>query len=112
MQELNDLIFTVAPDAAVRQWKASFRHPFTLENGGEQLAPCFTEIEMRPYDDGLDVTEVEPLVAYILSIDAPGFREPAIQAAFTGHAQELMADGAGTIHLSKSVGLFVARRRD
>ncbi len=112
MRELHDLIVSVVPDVAAQQWRASFRHPFTIENGGAQLAPYFTEIEPRHYDDGLDVTEVEPLVAYILSIDAPGFRDPAIHSAFATHAEELIAKGGGTLHISKSVGLFVAERRD
>jgi hypothetical protein len=111
MRELDSLIFSVAPDAAVAEWKASFRHPFTLQNGADQLNPFFNPIEMRPYGDVLDVTAVEPLVAYVLSIDAPGFREPAMQAAFTARARQLMAAHDGVFRITKSVGLFIAQRR-
>ncbi len=110
MRALDSLALAVAPDAATAEWKASFRHPFTLENGVDQLKPFFDPIEMRSFTDGLDVTEVEPLVAYILSIDAPGFREPATVAAFDARARELMAQHGGVFHIDKSVGLFVARR--
>lgn len=112
MRELDDLIYGVAPDAASAEWRASFRHPFTLENGAEQLAPYFEEIETRRYDDALDVTEVEPLVAYILSIDSPAFRAPGVKATFEARARKLIAQGGGAFHITKSVGLFVARRRD
>ncbi len=100
MCELDRLVLAVAPDAATAEWKASFRHPFTLENGGEQLAPFFDPIEMRHYEDGLAVTDVEPLVAYIRSIDAPGFREPEMIAAFTARARDLLAQHNGIIHSS------------
>ncbi|HEY7975822.1 MAG TPA: hypothetical protein VID72_10795, partial [Ktedonobacterales bacterium] len=66
----------------------------------------------RHYDDSLDVTEVEPLVAYVLSIDAPAFREPDVMAAFTAQARAMLAQHDGVFHITKSVGLFVARRRD
>jgi SAM-dependent methyltransferase len=110
MRELDDLIHAVTPDAVSAEWRASFRHPFTLENGGEQLASAFQDIEIRRYEDGLDVTEVEPLVAYILSIDTPAFRLPETQAAFQIRIRDLLAAHDGMFHITKSVGMFVARR--
>jgi ubiquinone/menaquinone biosynthesis C-methylase UbiE len=110
MSELDSLIRAVAPDAATTEWKASFRHPFTLENGGEQLAHFFDSIEVRHYEDGLAVTEVEPLVAYIRSIDAPGFREPEVIAAFTERVRDLLTQNDSVFHITKRVGLIVARR--
>jgi SAM-dependent methyltransferase len=110
MSELDDLIYAVTPDAASIEWRANFRHPFTLENGGEQLAPAFQDIEIRRYEDGLDVTEVEPLVAYILSIDTPAFRLPETKAAFETRAHDLLSSHDGALHITKSVGMFVARR--
>jgi SAM-dependent methyltransferase len=110
MRELDSLVLAVAPDAVTAEWKASFRHPFTLENGGGQLAPFFDPIELRHYEDGLAVTEVDPLVAYILSIDAPGFREPEIIAAFTERVRDLLAQHSGVFHITKSVGMLIARR--
>jgi ubiquinone/menaquinone biosynthesis C-methylase UbiE len=40
---------------------------FGLETGPEQLAPFFTDVRVERYEDGLDVTEVEPVLAYIRS---------------------------------------------
>jgi len=110
MRELDSLVLAVAPNAVTAEWKASFRHPFTLENGGGQLAPFFDPIEMRHYEDRLAVTEVDPLVAYILSIDAPGFHEPEIIAAFTERVRDLLAQHNGVFHITKSVGMLIARR--
>ncbi len=110
MRELDDIVNATAPDAFIAAWRAGFRLPFTLENGGEQLAPYFHLIEIRHYDDSLEVTEVEPLVAYFLSIDAPGIHEPATVAAITTTAREVITNGNGVFHISKSVGLFLAMR--
>lgn len=40
---------------------------FGLENGHTLLNPHFNEVEMVLYDDGLIVTDAEPLISYILS---------------------------------------------
>jgi ubiquinone/menaquinone biosynthesis C-methylase UbiE len=40
---------------------------FGLETGPEQLAPFFTDVRVERYEDGLDVTEVDPVLAYIRS---------------------------------------------
>lgn len=112
MRELDELIFATAPDTATAEWKASFRHPFTLENGADQLAWGFDDIQIRRYDDGLNVTEIESLVAYILSIDTPAFREPAVVDALRSRVSAIMAQRNGVFHITKSVGLFVARRTE
>src|SRR5918994_1679809 len=40
---------------------------FSLENGAEQLSPWFSDVTLRRYEDALFVTEVDPLVEYLLS---------------------------------------------
>ncbi len=40
---------------------------FTLENGLDQLAPFFSQVNCARYPDNLSVTEVEPVMAYIRS---------------------------------------------
>ena len=111
MRELDELIMNFNPAERDREWKASFRHPFKLENGAEQLAPFFEAIEMRLYEDSLRVTDEDALVAYALSIDMPGLREPDQQAALAAHAHERMAAAGGVFTISKSVGVFTARAR-
>lgn len=110
MRELDDLLHEIAPGALTATWRASFRHPFNLENGAAQLALCFEDMETRRYDDALDVTTVEPLVAYVLSIDAPGLREREAREALTTRISDVMRQNDGVFHITKSVGLFIARR--
>ena len=40
---------------------------FTMENGKDQLSPWFSSIHIEPYDDGLEITERDPLIAYVRS---------------------------------------------
>ena len=51
---------------------------FTLDDGAEFLSESFENIELRRYDDDLEVTAVAPLVEYILSglLELPSDRLP------------------------------------
>lgn len=85
---------------------------FTLENGAEQLAPYFDHIELRPYEDSLNITEAAPLVAYILSmvnIKTLQLEQEQVDALENLIRQELAQKGA--IHIQKSVGLFIAEKK-
>jgi ubiquinone/menaquinone biosynthesis C-methylase UbiE len=81
---------------------------FTLKDGADQLAAAFRNVEVRHYEDALVVTEVEPIVAYILS----GWRgkklnKDAAVADFAAYVEREMKN-TGAIHISKDVGMFVA----
>ena len=117
LREIHDLIKAVAPEIdqyAVQTFGVS---EFTLENGAAQLAPFFPSVAMRPYPDELVVTEAEPLVAYVLSMIASAELQAAISpaamkekiAAFHRLVDEKIRT-AGAIHISKSVGLFIATK--
>src|SRR6266496_1726268 len=45
----------------------SFANPLSLEIGLEQLKPYFPQVALSRYEDNLQVTEIEPLIAYIRS---------------------------------------------
>ena len=78
---------------------------FRLEDGRDQLARAFDTVELVRYEDGLRVTEVEPLVRYALSRDE--FDEtdtPALHEAFADRFVD------GVFEVEKSVGAFLARR--
>ncbi len=106
MQELGELLAPFASDTSVLP--APVRR-FGLENGAEQLASYFTNVERFDYEDSLEITAAAPLVAYVLSTrnmlwtaDA----EPPVDG-LTHYFETILArDGA--IHISKSSGLFVA----
>ncbi|MEM7346516.1 MAG: class I SAM-dependent methyltransferase, partial [Chloroflexota bacterium] len=61
--ELTQLIQEIDPDAR----EEDHVDEFGLENGREQLSHYFPEINLYVYKDSLQVTEVEPLLAYIQS---------------------------------------------
>jgi ubiquinone/menaquinone biosynthesis C-methylase UbiE len=90
---------------------------FSLENGAEQLSPWFSEVTLRRYEDALIVTEVMPLVEYLLSgsaADSAAQRSNAdefglrVSELIERLGQELASQGA--IHITKDVGMFVARK--
>ncbi len=63
MQQLKDLLRRLDPNALLVGVETSFG----LENGYEALHRYFPVVNRYYYDDALEVTEVEPLVAYALS---------------------------------------------
>ncbi|HEX9037804.1 MAG TPA: methyltransferase domain-containing protein [Ktedonobacterales bacterium] len=111
MRELDAIIFAVITEARDHAWKASFRHPFSLRNGAEQIAPFFSDITITTYEDSLRVTDEAALVAYIQSIDLPGLRAPEGQAALAAEVHARMSASGGVYAVSKSVGVFTARAK-
>ena len=81
--------------------------PFTLENGFEQLATVFSNVALTRYPDGLKVTEVNPLIAYILSNVPKGdLVESALKTVEMELNDELRT--IGEISITKDSGLFEA----
>ncbi len=82
---------------------------FTKENGRDQLQPFFSNIVWHEYPDRLEVTEVEPLIAYLLSIQPDEIEiDDARLSAVAQQIQEVF-DRDGAYVIEKSVGLFVCR---
>ena len=85
---------------------------FNLENGQAELEAFFAPVALRLFENnGLHVTEVEPLVAYVLSMGSLGQanlaqREDAFRAFVTGE----MAARGGAIDIGKHTGLFIAQK--
>lgn len=82
---------------------------FHLGNGAAQLAPYFAEVIMLPYEDGLIVTEVQPVVDYVRSL--PPEHRPAdeqMPALERDVAERIARDGAWRIQ--KATGMFVATK--
>jgi ubiquinone/menaquinone biosynthesis C-methylase UbiE len=104
MAELTTLIQTFSPNAGYSGLKMSFN----LENGAGRLNEHFSQVEMRPYVDGLHITEAEPLADYILSM-------ASLSASISKNRPDLISriqailDKHGHIHISKSTGIFIAQ---
>jgi SAM-dependent methyltransferase len=80
---------------------------FGLETGYEQLARWFGNVEVRRYEDGLAVTEAQPLVDYVLSMSALLNTDADRVAALRTFVQAEL-DRRGVIEISKDAGLFIA----
>lgn len=104
MGELHDLV--QAFDPSHRPTYELVRR-FSLENAAQALSEAFEPVQVFIYEDSLEVTEVEPLVAYVFSMFSHISDLPADQrAAFESHVRDHMRDGA--FHISKSQGLVTA----
>lgn len=109
MSELGELLRRFDP--SLPYWGGRTMEIFSLENGEEQLRPCFAPIELRRYPDGLVITEAEPLVAYVCSMMTDAVPEGERVAAFRAFVQREI-DAHGAIRVSKDAGVFVATRGD
>jgi ubiquinone/menaquinone biosynthesis C-methylase UbiE len=94
-------------DVELSSWRSDLADLFTLENGLAQLSRWFADVKLYRYEDALEVTEVAPLVDYILSGRVgqvlvgrqPDFREFV--------AREMESHG-GVFHITEDGGLFVS----
>jgi SAM-dependent methyltransferase len=104
MRELREMIAAIDPEAEM----AAAGSEFGLENGREQLARVFAEVTLHRYEDGLLVTEVEPLVAYVLSSRRSALIEKDPRPLTRLVERKMASEGA--IHITKASGLFEARK--
>ena len=90
LREIRDL----TPRRAL--WNVDFR----LDNGGELIGEHFVDVRIELFPDSLEVTEVEPVVAFVRSFtdDLDGVEEAV--------RDTIRRDGA--FHVTKATGLFTA----
>ncbi len=107
MLELWEMVERFRP-GVVAQLKSNVMG-FTLENGAAQLAAYFGEVEQYAYADGLLVTEVAPLVDYVLSSNTLTGHPltPAQERDFRALVARRLA-AEGTLRITKASGLFAA----
>lgn len=111
MRDLDDLLMAYPPLAHIAPTMQQFanRHDtFNLENGMALLQPYFRSVTLHPYEDRLEVTEVEPLVAYALSmVGGLNVIEPTALEGFRAYLSQQMQSQGGKITIRKAIGLFV-----
>ncbi len=85
-----------------------FDMPFSLENGRRQLEAFFHYVDLLPYPDSLEVTDVQPLLDYILSTSTikTQITPEKLQQISDYVNQEI--DAKGAFHITKASGLFIA----
>ena len=112
LHEIHDLVHSIEPSILFGSSDLKDIHiiPFTLNNGRELLRTSFERVLQFKFDDELIITEVEPLVQYILSF--PGnAREVFASEEKLSELKSTIAERIrkhGTFYATKSAGLFVA----
>lgn len=85
----------------------SYANPFTLDNGLDQIKPFFPNVTLSRYEDNLNVTEVEPIMAYLRSsMRATELSEEELAKLRMNLDNELKAKGK--IFITKDSGMFEA----
>lgn len=110
LKEIHELVKQFAPQQYDEAETAFVRNVFTLENGADQIRSHLPHVTVRRYEDALVVTEVEPLVDYILSgitaRDSVGGEQLENFRQFL--AEQITATGA--ILITKDSGLLTAQK--
>jgi SAM-dependent methyltransferase len=105
LREIKELIRSVAPDIDDVDDLPEFR----LENGGEQLSRFFPQVVLHRYEDGLVVTEVQPLIAYLLSTCHSAALRSSDNPEKLTRLIEREIESSGAVHIQKDSGMFEAR---
>lgn len=75
---------------------------FRIEDAGDELRAVFPDVQVEYFPDSLEVTEAEPLVAFVHSMD-PG------REGFEDIVRERIAR-EGSFHVTKVGGICIARK--
>jgi ubiquinone/menaquinone biosynthesis C-methylase UbiE len=110
MFELRNLRQQLAPKFASSFQQSS--KEFSLENGRAQLKPWFNQINLHRYENRLYVTDVEPLLRYVLSSSqARSEAAPAkMQSAWQTVRNRI--EEHGSFEITTDSGMFVAVNGD
>jgi SAM-dependent methyltransferase len=88
-------------------WSES-RERFGLETARPQLEQFFVGVEIEPFPDSLEVTEVGPLLDFVRSLDTPGLTDEHLREI--GRVADEAIRHEGAFHITKSSGRFQARK--
>jgi ubiquinone/menaquinone biosynthesis C-methylase UbiE len=108
MKELSDLVSNYDKNASCSLEPVA--RAFGLENGKKQLSESFGDIKLVKYEDGLEVTEAEPLVNYVLSFTRVKdvINEDKI-IDFEDYVTNILNE-KGKIEIEKKSGIFIAKK--
>jgi len=111
MRQFHELLLACAPGASSYLEHSQIIDRFSLENGSALLRQWFPHAELVTYEDSLDVTEVDPLVAYAQSLGT-GTR-PVLHGQFLHRFERLAKERIekdGSFHIDKEAGMFIAQK--
>ena len=106
MRELFRMLDRVSPGPKTRP--VAVEEAFSLQNGADLLGEWFTDVEMTPREDSLEVTETGPVVAYGLSTNR-ALSESMVSRLAELVEKEIAANGR--FRIGKETGLFEARKQ-
>jgi ubiquinone/menaquinone biosynthesis C-methylase UbiE len=106
LQELDELLQRFDP--RLQRWSGSV-NPFKLEDREQELRRYFDDVRCLRYDDSLKVTEVEPLVSYVRSMDSSELLVGETLIAFEQYIADAIAQ-TGVLAITKDFGLVIATR--
>ena len=117
MQEIGDLAAHFAEGEVLENIRSAHRrNSFRLEDGLEMLSGYFADVRLHRFESSLEVTEAEPLLAYILSASAaaelrerPSAAQRERLEAFKAYLNRRIA-AEGAVHITTVPGLFEAVR--
>jgi ubiquinone/menaquinone biosynthesis C-methylase UbiE len=108
MKEINEMVSSY--DSRLDNPLELFAMEFGLENGESQLKQYFDEVEMKRYQDSLMITEVDPIVRYVLSFGKN--KEILVNEnlrCFREYITEIL-DNNEKIMVTKDTGIFIAKK--
>jgi SAM-dependent methyltransferase len=111
MKEIKELALEFAPQVTEFEWP---RLTFRVGNGRSLLSSAFDQVDLLLYEDSLEVTEVEPLIAYVRSmtlLKAIDVDEKTVDAKIDDLAAAIATEieEKSAFHITKSQGLFTAQ---
>lgn len=81
---------------------------FGLENGTDLLKPYFSDVQMKVYEDSLNVDQAEPLIEYILSCH--GNQNQYILERYKDFRTYVEKKTKNGFHITKYAGIFVCKK--
>jgi len=108
MAEMWALLQPFAPNLVPERF-SQVSSTFTLENGASQLAQVFGDVERRDYKDSLEITDPEPVIAYLRSSQtlAEFSWTDAVGTHVRTQVNAAIAE-RGAFQVTKASGLFIA----
>lgn len=80
---------------------------FTLQNGASRLSKYFSDVQRIDYVDSLEVTHIDDLVDYILSLSGMSALRSLPRSILVSVLEKHMRGGA--LHVPKEYGMFICR---
>ena len=105
MKEITELVQAFSPD--IRLSMENLYDTFGLENGESLLKGYFRDIELKRYEDAIELSEAAPLILYILSCH--GNQNHILKDRYREFSDYVTERVKGGFHITKDAGLFICR---